>query len=165
MARRFRGRLSARDQIILTNKADAFYAAMAGKEPMFQREVKPKRLARVKPETSLDIDAIHRKREVPLEKKVLADVLHALRHDPRVAHVERTQSGLLQDGDRYIRVGFKGKLDITGFLQGGRYFEIECKRPGGKPDPRQAERIATIKANGGISGYCWSAESALALLP
>lgn len=101
----------------------------------------------------------------PLEKEVLADVLQALRLDPRVAIVDRRQSGVFQDGDRYIRVGTKGVLDVSGMLRGGKYFEIECKRPGQKPDPRQAERIELVQRGGGISGYCWSAESALALLP
>lgn len=100
-----------------------------------------------------------------LEKNVLAEVLKALRHDPRVASVERTQSGVFREGDRYIRVGTPGKLDITGMLVGGRTFEIECKRPGKEPDHRQANRIEAIRKNGGVSGYCWSAESALALLP
>ena len=101
----------------------------------------------------------------PLEKTVLAQVIKALRADPRVAHVERSQSGLLRDGDRFIRVGFRGKLDITGMLKSGRYFEVECKRPGAMPDVRQGLRIAKIRENGGISGYCWSVDSALALLP
>lgn len=100
-----------------------------------------------------------------LEKHVLADVLQALRQDPRVALVERTQSGLFQDNDRYIRVGTPGKLDITLMLVGGRYGEIECKRPGGKPDERQQRRIDAIRRNGGIAGCATSAEEALGLLP
>lgn len=102
---------------------------------------------------------------LPLEKHVLAAALEALRRDPRVALVERTQSGLFQDANRYIRIGVRGKLDITGMLVGGKYFELEAKRPGAKPDERQALRIATIKANGGIAGYFTSAAEALALLP
>jgi hypothetical protein len=102
---------------------------------------------------------------LPLEKHVLAAALRALHKDPRVALVERTQSGVFQDGNRYIRVGTPGKLDVTGMLVGGQYFEMEAKRPGQKPDERQALRISTIKANGGISGYFTSADEALALLP
>jgi hypothetical protein len=102
---------------------------------------------------------------LPLEKHVLAAALRALHKDPRVALVERTQSGVFQDGNRYIRVGTPGKLDVTGMLVGGRYFEMEAKRPGQKPDERQALRISTIRANGGISGYFTSADEALALLP
>lgn len=102
---------------------------------------------------------------VPLEKHVLADVLQALRQHPRVALVERTQSGLFQDHDRYIRVGTPGKLDITLMMVGGRYGEIEVKRPGGKPDERQQRRIDAIRRNGGIAGCATSAAEAIALLP
>lgn len=102
---------------------------------------------------------------LPLEKHVLAAALKALKLDPRVALVERTQSGLFHEGMRTIRVGTPGKLDITGMLKGGAYFEMECKRPGQKPDERQALRIAYIRQHGGISGYFTSAAEALALLP
>ena len=101
----------------------------------------------------------------PLERAVLKEIMRALRNDPRVAQVERQQSGLFVEGNRHIRVGTPGALDIKGMLVGGRMFEIECKRVGGKPTPAQANRIAAIKASGGIAGYAWSAESALALLP
>ena|SRR3990167_9890740 len=102
---------------------------------------------------------------LPLEKHVLAAALKALKRDPRVHLVERTQSGMFQEGDRYVRVGFSGKLDITGMLKGGAYFELEAKRPGQKPDERQAMRIAHVRSGGGISGYFTSADEALALLP
>ncbi len=152
-----RGRLSYREQIEKNNAADRFYAAMAGKEPRAQTVLAPKRARIRRP--------VDGKPAVPLEKEVLADVLQALRNDPRVAMIERSQSGLFQDGDRYIRVGTRGKLDITLMLVGGRYGEIECKREGLSPDERQQARIEAIKRNGGIAGYAWSAESALALLP
>jgi hypothetical protein len=56
--------------------------------------------------------------------------------------------------------------DVLGVMKGtGRFIAIEVKRPGGKPEPHQQQRIDHFKAIGAISGYCWSAESALALLP
>lgn len=139
------------------NASDRYWATFFGKPPAFQRALPPKREKITRP--------VDGKPALPLEKEVLADVLKALRDDPRVALAERAQSGVFQDGDRYIRVGTPGKLDITIMLVGGRYGEIEVKRPGGKPDERQALRISTIRANGGISGYATSAEEALALLP
>lgn len=157
MIKRRHGRLSHREQIEQNNAADRFYAAMAGKEPQAQTVLPPKRDRVRRP--------VDGKPAVPLEKEVLADVLQALRNDPRVAIVERSQSGLFQDGNRYIRVGTPGKLDITIMLLGGRYGEIECKRPGLAPDERQKARIDSIKRQGGIAGYAWSVESALALLP
>lgn len=154
MFKRRKGRPSLREQIEKHNASDRYYAAAFGKEPAFQRELPAVRTR-----------GPAKKSTIPLERDVLKAVLHALRHDPRIASVERQQSGVFIEGNRHIRVGARGALDIKGMLVGGRAFEIECKRPGGKPDPRQAERIAAIKANGGVAGYCWSAESALALLP
>lgn len=152
--RKIRGRPSLRDTLAANNAADRFYAAMAGVEPRCQ-SVLPEKRGPAKPRDPTKI----------YEREVLADVLSALRSDPRVALVMRQQSGVFVEGNRHIRVGTPGTLDVGGMLVGGRHFEIECKRPGQKPDPRQAERIATIRANGGIAGYATSAAEALELLP
>lgn len=88
----------------------------------------------------------------PSEAQVLKSVLAYLRRDPNVASVERSQSGVFQEGNRVIRVGFVGKLDVSGFLNGGKYFEIEVKKPGKKPTEAQAARIEKVIAGGGISG-------------
>ena len=51
--------------------------------------------------------------------------------------------------------------DISGFLKGsGRAFEIEVKRPGGKPTPWQFARIEAVKRGGGISGVVTSVDEA-----
>lgn len=147
-----KGRLSRRERIERNNAADAFYAGAAGVEPRHQVPL-PQRRAPRKPSGK------------PLERDILKAVIAALRRDPRVAQVERQQSGLFVDGDRYIRVGTPGALDIKGMLKGGRAFEFEIKRPGRKPDPRQAERIETLRANGAVAGVATSVEEALALLP
>lgn len=141
-----RGRESKREQAQRRNAAFAFYG-------MPQRVVVPKERAARKPSGKR------------LEKHVLADIIRVLRVDPRVAKVERNQSGVFKDGNRTIKVGSRGKLDLTVYLVGGRFAEIEVKRPGGRPDERQAARIASIRASGGIAGFATSAESALALLP
>lgn len=149
------GRQTLREQRERANAADRFYAAMSGKEPQVQNSIKPKQQRRAA--------GWHGK---PLEKAVLASVLDALRRDPRVAMVERQQSGVFVEGNRHIRVGSPGALDVKGFLIGsGRYFEIECKRPGGQLTPQQSERIATLIANGAIAGVATSAAEALELLP
>jgi hypothetical protein len=158
-----KGRLSPREQAEATNRSHEFVAGSMEPEKaaeyrkLFVKTIPPKRDRVRRP--------VDGKPAMPLEKEVLADVLQALRNDPRIWIVDRNQSGVFQDGDRYIRVGAKGHLDIKGMLKGGRYMEIECKRPGQRPDDRQAERIERVKKGGGISGYCWSVESALALLP
>lgn len=103
---------------------------------------------------------------IPLEKTILADVLQVLRLDPRVGYVWRQTSGTFMDGDRYIKAGPKGMPDVLGILKGsGRLIAIEVKRLGGKPEPHQQKLIDHFKSIGAVSGYCWSAESALALLP
>ena len=158
-----RGRLSPREQIERINAAHDFYAGAlpadkaADYRKQYIRTLPPKRDRVRRP--------VDDKPVVPLEKEVLAAVLEALREDPRVWVCDRRQSGVFQDGERWIRVGQKGHLDISGMLKGGRYFEIECKRPGEKPDERQRERIAHVLEGGGVSGYCDSRESALELLP
>lgn len=101
----------------------------------------------------------------PTEAQVLKSVLAYLRRHPLVASVERSQSGVFQEGNRIIRVGFVGKLDISGFLKNGaRYFEIEVKRPGAKPTDAQQKRIDAVLSSGGISGYVTSIEETAALI-
>lgn len=147
-----RGRPSRRERILANNAADRFYAGAAGVEPKHQQPVPALRAPR-KPSGK------------PLERNILKAIMAALRADPRVAQVERQQSGVFMAGDRYIRVGNPGALDIKGMLVGGLAFEIEVKVPGRKPTPQQAERIATLKANGAVAGFATSVQEALALLP
>lgn len=142
-----------RERIEDANKADRFYAALAGKQPMNQTVLPPKREYRRNPTGKR------------LERDVLAEVLEALRRDPRVALVERQQSGVFMEGNRYIRVGTKGALDVRGYLVGGRGFEIECKSDSGRLTPEQSERIATLLANGVVAGVATCAAEALAILP
>lgn len=142
---------------------------MTGKPEVAEKlkvHIEPKR-ERASRAPGVDIDRIHHQRGalVPYERDVLAAALSALRSDPRVAFADRRQSGVFQEGNRWIRVGTRGVLDISGMLRGGRYFELEAKRPGEKPDERQRRRIEAIQAGGGISGYFTSAIEALALLP
>lgn len=168
MSTRWRGRapLKREHPGVASRKTVAYIEAMAGREIPELRENMPALPKKRSPRTALDIDAIHRKRDSrPLERNVLKAVVKALRADPRVARVQRNTSGVFQEGGRIIRVGSRGLLDLTIFLKSGAYAEIEIKRPGGKPEPHQAERIATIRASGGIAGYATSAEEALALLP
>lgn len=48
-------------------------------------------------------------------------------------------------------LGVSGIPDFVGIIgQGGRFFSIEAKAPGGKPTPIQLDRHAEIRAAGGI---------------
>jgi hypothetical protein len=136
----------------------SFYAAALDKPPP------PKPAALLKPLRKRSSPGADGR---PLEKHVLKLVVDALRLDKRVARVERNQSGVFQDGNRFIRVGSKGKLDLTVYLLDGRYVEIEVKR---SADVRllrdaQRQRIHAIRSAGGLAGWCWNVESAIALLP
>lgn len=97
------------------------------------------------------------------ERDVLKAALKYLRHHPKVASVERTQSGVFTEGNRTIRVGFVGKLDISGVLKGGRAFEFEAKRPGGKLSIAQANRIVQLQNAGVLSG-CFDSVDGLEML-
>lgn len=100
----------------------------------------------------------------PLERDIVREIISALRKHPHVASVQRRQSGVFRDGERWIRVGQVGESDIGGMLHGGRAFEIEVKVPGREPDERQAARIEKIRAAGGIAGCAHSVEEAIALI-
>lgn len=114
---------------------------------------------------AVDIDAVHRKQQPPLEKVVLAEILRSLRRDPRVGFVWRQSSGTFREGERYIQAGPKGMPDICGVLLGGKSLFIEVKRPGGKLEPHQDQRLGHFRAIGAIAGMATSVAEALALLP
>lgn len=143
-----------RDKLAQNNRADAFYAAMADVPPQFQSVIKAKRVQAPRQENP----------EIPYEAEILAQILSAIRARPDVAICDRRQSGVFQDGNRMIRVGSRGVLDISGMMQGGRYFEIEAKRPGKKPTDEQADRIDVVRAGGGIAGVAYSAADAMSIL-
>jgi hypothetical protein len=151
-------RRSLRESLLESRRGLEHYAILSGRPtpPEFRQIAVPPEPKKRKPAGA---------NGKPLERDVLKRIIVALRADPRVALVQRNQSGVFQEGNRYIRVGSRGLLDLTVYLHGGRFAEIEVKRPGGKPEPHQAERIATIRANGGIAGYATSPAEALALLP
>lgn len=98
------------------------------------------------------------------ERDVLKAALKYLRHHPKVASVERTQSGVFTEGNRTIRVGFVGKLDISGVLKGGRAFEFEAKRPGGKLSIAQANRIVQLQNAGVLSGCFDSVDGLIVIM-
>jgi hypothetical protein len=153
---RRRGRLTKRERITAVNGAHRLWGALSGKTDVAESlcTALPKQRAAAKPSGRI------------LERNVLPQVMRVLRADPRVARVERNQSGVFQEGERMIRVGFKGKLDLTVYLHGGAWGELEVKRDADeKPKEHQIARIRAVRAMGGFSGWCWSAESALALLP
>ena len=114
-----------------------------------------------------------RAKPVLREAKILREILVALRHDPRVAMCWRQNAGTF--GERYIKLGPTGMPDVVGILApedppiyggfAGRFFAIEVKAPGKKPEPHQAEMIERLRSFGCVAGVAHSVEEALGLLP
>ena len=116
-------------------------------------------LAEIGPEPKARAKAV--RKEAPILKACLL----ALRSHPLVEECWRQQAGQIPVEGGFIRLGNKGKLDIAGRLKAGaRYFEIECKAPGRKPEPHQQARIDHLRATGSISGYATSVEEAVAII-
>ncbi len=142
-----RGRQSYQDKLRANKRALDQLADMAGKPRMDFRDLNGAPLIRdVKPRAKRSAS------NVPLESDVLRAVMQFLRLHPRVAWVCRMNSGVFQDGDRFIRANTqRGMSDILGMLHGGRLFACECKRPGGTLMPHQQEFLETIRCNGGLA--------------
>ncbi len=86
-----------------------------------------------------------------LERDVLPVVLLALRMHPKVAWAERLNTGAAVYGERYVRFGWPGMLDITGQLKDGRRLDVEAKRPGKWATPDQTATIEMVVRNGGVA--------------
>lgn len=165
MARRFRGRLSPREERAQINASHSYIASLCT-DPKKAAEYRDKFVKELPPKRHKVKRPVDGKPAAPYERDVLVQIIKSLRRDPRVSRVERNQSGVFREGSRFIRVGTPGKLDLTVYLRSGAYAEIEVKRDAKtKPDAHQLERIAAIKRDGGIAGWAWSAESALAIIP
>ena len=70
------------------------------------------------------------------ESKVLRSVMIRLRHRFGI-RLFRRNIGAIREGDRFVRFGRAGESDLWGIDPGGAHWEIEVKRPGGKPTPKQ----------------------------
>ena len=87
-----------------------------------------------------------------------------------MARIERTNTGagrfLQRDGGagRFVRYGFKGQSDLTGFLKDGRVLAIEVKRPGKKATPEQQAYLNQIRESGGVAGLASSIKTAMAII-
>ncbi len=169
MTRKIGFRKSLRDTLTENNRADAFYAAMAGKPPQNQAVIAPKRERK----DAHDIDAVH-KQQKPLEADVISAVSDLLKSHPRVLWAVRMNSGAASyeaSSGRYAPVWFHKWVKGTGYRMGdflgattdSKILTVECKRPGWtKPtDQREREQAAfldIVRKNGGIALFCTDAE-------
>lgn len=183
MVKPLRFKPTLRQQLEANNKADAFLAAMAGKEPMAQAVLPAQRVRRGggDPENAVDIDRVHRKQhgEVlhrPLEAEVIRAVEQLLRVHPRVVWATRQNAGAASfeaKSGRYAPVFFhrwvRGKgyrmSDFLGATVDGATIALEAKRIGfkGPTDQREREQAAflqCVRDNGGRAGFVTSVDEA-----
>lgn len=88
-------------------------------------------------------------KNVPLESTIVNSILRWLNKQPGVK-AEKTHGG---------RYGKAGKPDITGCVRGQR-FELEVKRPGGKPTKLQLKTLKEWEEAGSIAAVVYSLEDA-----
>lgn len=160
MRRRLGFRKSFRDQIEDANKADRYYALMAGKEPQNQTVLPPKRER-----------AAPRKLEAP----VVAAISELLAVHPRVLFAVRQNSGAAGEHSHihFYRILTHGKeitiVDFWGFLKDGRFLAIEAKAPGFKGphtdrEMKQFNFLQMVRNCGGIALFADSIEDVTAAL-
>ena len=93
----------------------------------------------------------------PAERVVLSAVLKRLRLHPKVAWVERLNSGAGQlsfaDGSRsqWLRFSWRGAPDLIGQTTDGRILCVEVKRPSGRLRPDQEMFLQTVRNQGGCA--------------
>lgn len=85
------------------------------------------------------------------ESAILSDVLALLRNHPRVAWVERLNSGAVKRGGRFVRFSWIGAPDVIGQMTDGRLLAVECKAPDGRLRTEQAAFLSKVSAAGGVA--------------
>ena len=148
----------------MSRRAWTDYVASQHMQPqLFDEPAQPKRRANgVKQRARLD----------PLERDIQKIILQALKLHPKVACIERTNTGsgrfMRKDGTagRYVSFGFKGQADLTGVAKDGRVIAIEVKRPKTRNNlsPEQKSYLAQIREAGGYAGVATSVAEAFAIL-
>jgi hypothetical protein len=93
----------------------------------------------------------------PPEAAVLKAVKRALELHPRVAWVERLNSGAGQiafaDGakSQWMRFAWRGAPDLLGQMVDGRILCVEAKRPSGRLRPDQEAFLNVVRCQGGVA--------------
>ena len=105
---------------------------------------------------------------VPLEREVAEAVTDAAALLP-LGLFERQNTAAFFPEDakgkrRAVRCGKKGWLDYRFTLPGGRYGEVELKRPGERPTPEQFERMRVLNAIQCVGFWVDNADDFLAVM-
>lgn len=153
---RVRWRVSRREQLEANNRADAYYAAMAGMEPKAQNVIAAKRERR--PSTE------------PTEKQIQDAVIAYLRAHPKVAWAHRFNRGAAIRSDEHGKAYYTkfnscpGFADIHALLKTGRAMYVEVKRPGARPTEDQASFLRASAHYGALAIVATSIEDVEAAL-
>lgn len=93
------------------------------------------------------------RREADIQREILRYL--AMRR----VYARRINVGMIPNGRGGFRSsGMVGISDIIGVLPSGKFLAIECKRPGAKPTPAQAEFLHRVNMNGGLGFVATSVE-------
>ena len=63
----------------------------------------------------------------------------------------RRNVGAMRVGTRFVRFSSPGQADLWGVDRTGRHWEIECKRPGNRPTPKQLAWLKEMTASGCVA--------------
>jgi hypothetical protein len=73
----------------------------------------------------------------------------------------RRNVGAMREGERFIRFSTPGQSDLWGWdIRTGRHWEIEVKRPGNRPTPKQLEWLKECHRYGAVAYWADSANIA-----
>ena len=144
-------------QTVADNKLQiAAMCKLAGKpEPVFSEIFKPVK-ARSPAKPSI----------YPSEAEVLKSIMHYLRVHPQIAWHARFNSGMAEEGGRFVSYhSQRGLSDILCMIkETGQLVAIEVKSHNGRLSQHQSDFLDLIKAGGGLSGACKSIDDVIILL-
>lgn len=155
-----------RDQLEANNRADRYYAAMAGVEPKAQNVIAPRR-ERAAPR-ALEAPVVQAISEL---LAVHPNVLFACRQNSGAASYEAATGHYAPV--HFYRILTHGKEitlpDFWGILRGGSVFSIEAKAPGFREprtdrELRQANFLMLVRNCGGRAGFATSVSEAQAII-
>ena len=100
-----------------------------------------------------------------LEKEIQAELIKIIRKHPRVAFIDRANSGKVRVKGGFMQLHRKGTPDLIGFTTSGKFIGIELKRPDTKNaiKPEQAEMQKVMKDCWCVCGIAYD-EASLQLI-
>jgi hypothetical protein len=101
-----------------------------------------------------------------LENKIQSDLLKIANNHPKVAILDRANSGKVKVRGGWMMLHKKGFPDACGFATDGRFIGIEFKRPDTKNNTNkdQDSMLDLMNSCNCISGVAWDKESLLEIL-